>query len=232
MKIGLILAAAGDSKRFNGLSQAAQERNASKQLFIYKDTPLFIHALNAFLGVKDLLEIIITAKPESLTAMRTEIEKLDTTIPIKVIPGGATRALSVKHAFDVLSNVDRVLIHDGARPNISPKLIQDIITASSHAQAVIPVLPVTDTIKYIEQGRVVKTLDRQHLVTVQTPQAFHFDTLKQAYAQTDWEHATDEAWIVEQIRVPVHVVDGDAFNIKVTYAGDVAYLTYYALDLI
>lgn len=145
---------------------------------------------------------------------------------IKIIAGGETRAKSVKNAFDHLCNVDTVLIHDGARPNISETLIKQLIAASAHYSVVIPGIPAIDTIKIADShGFVKETPNRNQLFHIQTPQVFHYLTLKKAYANTFHLSATDEAAILEAQGIPIKIIEGDRMNIKITFPEDFKHLT-------
>ncbi len=120
--------------------------------------------------------------------------------------------------------VDRVvLVHDGARPLVSPALIERVARAAAEHGAAIPVLPVAETLKRLEGDRIVETVDRATLATAQTPQGFRRGVLRDAHARLDpagpveW---TDEAALCEACRIPVHVVLGEPINLKVTLPDD------------
>lgn len=134
--------------------------------------------------------------------------------------GGATRAESVYRGFTFLSpdENDLVLVHDAVRPLVDLNLINKVILKMNDADAVVPVLPITDTIKEVSEQSVVKTLDRSRLVTIQTPQAFKASVLSECYKRADLKspHLTDESALVESFGVNVQTVSGDAKNIKIT----------------
>lgn len=142
-----------------------------------------------------------------------------------VVAGAATRSGSVRAGLaavaDRLGDDDVVVIHDGARPLASAGLFATVVDAvRSGADGAIPAVGVTDTIKVIDGGVVVDTPDRSRLAAVQTPQAFRFGVVRQAHA-TEPE-ATDDAALVEAAGAKVVVVDGEALNLKVTTAADLA----------
>jgi 2-C-methyl-D-erythritol 4-phosphate cytidylyltransferase len=135
--------------------------------------------------------------------------------------GGLTRTESVRKGLDLLDEFELVVIHDAARPMATPDLFTRVVSAvESGAPAVIPGIPVTDTIKRVDAStdEVLETLDRDSLVAVQTPQAFLREILVRAHeSQLD---ATDDAGLVEAIGEKVLVVDGEVTNIKITHPSD------------
>ena len=141
--------------------------------------------------------------------------------------GGAERADSVRAALSVIAEDAAVIVvHDAARPLASAELHQSVVSAvHAGADAAIPALPVTDTIKHIvhdQAGRSIVTdsPDRSTLVAVQTPQAFRADILREAHATS--AGATDDAALVEAVGGTVVVVDGESTNIKITGPNDLA----------
>lgn len=139
-----------------------------------------------------------------------------------VIEGGPTRSDSVRRGLSgVPHNADVILVHDAARPLASPKIFSAVLDAvtSDGADAAVPGLPVRDTIKVVDDRRIVTgTLDRSTLVAVQTPQAFQAEVLRRAHdSGTD---ATDDAALVEQLGATVHVVAGEERNLKITTPDD------------
>ena len=142
-----------------------------------------------------------------------------------VVAGGDERSDSVRRGLEAVpDDCDIVVVHDGARPLASAALFESVIEAVlAGADAAIPGIAVTDTIKRVEDGRVVGTLDRDDLVAVQTPQAFRADMLRRAH-EGDPE-ATDDATLVEEVGGIVLVVDGEVTNLKITGPLDLAIAT-------
>lgn len=141
--------------------------------------------------------------------------------PVTVtVTGGATRADSVRAGLDAVPpTVDVVVVHDAARPLAGAELFSAVINAvRAGADAAVPALAVTDTVKRVADGHVVDTLPRDTLVAVQTPQAFRLDALRAAHA--DGADATDDAALVEAAGGTVVTVPGDPRNVKVTTATD------------
>ncbi len=140
---------------------------------------------------------------------------------VAVVPGGATRAESVRLGLaDVAEDALVVLVHDAARPLlVEPVIVRLLAPLAEGWDGVVPGLPIPDTVKRVADGRVVETVDRADLVAVQTPQAFRADVLRAAFAG-DLSGATDCASLLERAGGRVTVVEGDPRLLKVTTAGD------------
>jgi 2-C-methyl-D-erythritol 4-phosphate cytidylyltransferase len=139
-----------------------------------------------------------------------------------VVAGGPTRTESVRRALAAVGQPDMVLVHDAARALTPPDLIARV-AAALHAghQAVVPALPVADTIKAVDaNGVVIATPERAGLRAVQTPQGFLTELLLRAYDRAESTDVTDDAAMVENIGGQVHVVDGDPLAFKITTALD------------
>ncbi len=136
------------------------------------------------------------------------------------VAGGPTRSASVRAGLAaVAADAEIVVVHDAARPLAGADLFHRTVAAvRDGADAAIPGVPVTDTVKQVEDGRVVATIDRSRLVAVQTPQAFRASVLRRAHAAEP--EATDDAALVEALGGRVVVVDGDPRNLKLTSPDD------------
>jgi 2-C-methyl-D-erythritol 4-phosphate cytidylyltransferase len=140
----------------------------------------------------------------------------------RVIAGGPTRAASVRRGLAAVPDSAAVIVvHDAARPLASRELFRAVVGAvEAGADAAVPGVAVVDTVKRVNGGRVVETLDRTDLVAVQTPQAFRADVLRQAHAGEP--EATDDAGLVEALGACVVVVPGEYHNLKLTSPDDLA----------
>ncbi|MEA2972861.1 MAG: 2-C-methyl-D-erythritol 4-phosphate cytidylyltransferase [Actinomycetota bacterium] len=136
------------------------------------------------------------------------------------VAGGPTRSASVRAGLAAVpADAEIVVVHDAARPLAGADLFERTVAAvRGGADAAIPGVPVTDTVKQVEDGRVVATVDRSRLVAVQTPQAFRAAVLRRAHAGDP--DATDDASLVEALGGRVVVVDGDPRNLKLTSPDD------------
>jgi 2-C-methyl-D-erythritol 4-phosphate cytidylyltransferase len=144
-------------------------------------------------------------------------------VPVVCVAGGAERTDSVRRGLDALPSVpfDCILVHDAARPFVPAVVISRVVEAVlAGADAVIPVLPVTDTIKRVgPDGQVTGTPDRSGLVAVQTPQGFRPAVLRRAY-DVFADIATDDASLVERLGLPVDTVEGSPDAFKITRPAD------------
>ena len=138
-------------------------------------------------------------------------------LPVDIVVGGAERTDSVRAGLAVADDADIVLVHDAARCLTPPSLTMRVVEAvSGGSLAVVPALPVVDTMKAVDvHGVVTGTVDRATLRSVQTPQGFDGATLREAYRMFP-EAATDDAGLVERLGVAVHTVLGDAEAFKIT----------------
>ena len=162
------------------------------------------------------LSRVIVIVPEVLRERTIEL-CASVAVEVDVVVGGAERTDSVRAGLVAAGHADIVLVHDAARCLTPPSLILRVVDAvASGARAVVPVLPVVDTMKSVDSAGVVTgTVDRATLRSVQTPQGFDGATLRRAYAEFP-ESATDDAGLVERLGVDVHTVRGDADAFKIT----------------
>ena len=140
--------------------------------------------------------------------------------PVVVVAGGASRSGSVRAGLAVVpAEAGIVVVHDAARPFATLALFEAVVAAvRAGAAGAVPGVALSDTVKRVQEGRVVATLDRAGLVAVQTPQAFAAAALRKAHAAAG--EATDDAALVESTGGRVMVVDGDPVNTKITYRQD------------
>lgn len=175
------------------------------------------HTIKAFVGC-DVGRIIIPHRECDSEYVQDIISEFSNTNFVTLI-GGATRTETVRLSLQKVTS-DIVLIHDGARPYVSKALIDSVVDNATKHGACVPMLNPTDTVKQLDGTRVVKTLDRNSLALVQTPQGFYTDKIKIAYSQLNKDKSyTDDASVYEDIG-DVFVVDGEVGNIKITNPED------------
>jgi 2-C-methyl-D-erythritol 4-phosphate cytidylyltransferase len=144
------------------------------------------------------------------------------------VKGGDSRAASIYNAVKILDTSNKfTLIHDGARPFFTEKLVKNIMENLKKFQAVIPALKLTDTIKLVKEDKIVKTLNRENFVAVQTPQGFHTDLIIRAYNSIDFKDINfDDSELVEKLGIsPIYII-GEKTNIKITSPEDIYYAEY------
>lgn len=177
------------------------------------------HAVDGLLGSGCVDRVVVAVGAGDGVLAATALEGL--TARIDVVTGGQQRSDSVRAALDVVTGADVVLVHDAARCLVPASVIRSVVEAvrAGHG-AVIPVLPVADTVKQVDDGGVViATLGRSALRVVQTPQGFEAGLLRRAYAAAD-VIATDDAGLVERLGEPVMTVPGHPHAFKITTAFD------------
>lgn len=187
--------------------------------------PLVLRAARAFEAapsVEGIVAVVPEAEVDHARALLDSVAGL-----LAVVPGGVRRQDSVleglKQVPDGFDGV--VLVHDAARPLVDTPLIESVIRAAGEAGAALPVLSLVDTVKRVEDDRVVETLDRSQLAAAQTPQGFRLEVLASAYeaAFRDRVTLTDEAMAVERLGAPVRAVPGSPINRKITTPEDLAW---------
>ena len=228
-----LLLAAGRGSRM-----AAATGGMSKQFLIWKDSPLYWHSALTFSRSSAVAGIVFVFPLGELARCEAEVRALDARQPLGLpwaaVEGGAERDDSVRNGLAALPGAAvHVLIHDAARPFMSARLVRTVqAELAAGAVAVIPALPVTDTIKMVEGARVLSTLPRHRLVAVQTPQGFARAELEAAHAARMEEAArgqgqpvTDDAMLMEAAGHAVRVVPGEKTNVKITTVEDMALLS-------
>jgi 2-C-methyl-D-erythritol 4-phosphate cytidylyltransferase len=213
MRVGVVITAAGSGSRFGG--------DVPKQFLPVDGVPMVIKTCRAFDDIECIVDQVITVSVDHFSEMESLVSGHDLDDRFRLIEGGVTRCRSVENGVKALVGCDYVLIHDAARPWVSKELIYRLLKKASPQYGVIPGVPLTDTLKQVENGVVVSTLDRNSVVRVQTPQLFPKEILLKIYEQFPKLDTTDESGLLEVAGYPVMVVDGDTANIKVTVPGDI-----------
>jgi 2-C-methyl-D-erythritol 4-phosphate cytidylyltransferase len=252
MRLAVIIPAAGASTRYRqDLAEAGVEAVRSKLDEDLGGRPVLQRTVELFTGLEATAMIVVAgpADEEAMEAFRQRHADKLGLLGCRLVRGGVEhRAQSVASALASIpddAGITHVAVHDAARPCTPSEVIERVLRAAETHAAVIPALPVSDTLKAVEDldgsheevdaveailgagprrsplRVVVRTLDRRGLVSVQTPQVFQVGLLRRAYAQADLT-GTDDAQLVERLGQRVVVVPGDPRNIKITRPGDVA----------
>lgn len=213
MSTAAVVVAAGRGERLGG--------EGPKALRALAGVPMLVHAVRALAAARGVDLVVVAAPPdrvaETVTQLRAEHDEAD----LRVVAGGATRQGSVRAALRSLPRgVTNVLVHDAARPLAPVSLVEAVVAAlEGGADAVVPGVPVADTVKQVVDGVVVATLDRSGLYAAQTPQGFRLEVLERAHApepRPGESDATDDAGMVERLGVSVVVVPGHDEAFKIT----------------
>ncbi len=221
-----ILLAAGKSTRFN--------YKIKKQFCKVYNKTLLEHNLDVFSSIKFVKYIIVVVAKEDLSVAKKFCEKYKKNIVI--IEGGKERYNSVYNAVKIIpdNKFKYILIHDVARPLVTKKLINKCLANIKNYDCVIPGIPPVDTVKIINKNfEVEKTLNREQLVFVQTPQVFKTNVIKHIYSKhvlNKWikkYKITDDAQIAELEGFKIKVVPGEKQNVKVTTKEDLQFVKYF-----
>ena len=209
-----IIVAAGRGKRFCS--------EVPKQFVEIAGKPLIIHTLEKFENCSAIDAIILVLSGDEIeqfqiSSFRSVISKLGL-----IVAGGASRAESVRNGLDKIDTFpDVVVVHDGARPLVTVDEIEACVAKAAETGAACLVATVTDTIKTVNGGEIVSTLDRDKLRRALTPQAFKYDILRKAFENVELdETSTDECYLVEKLGHRIACVEGSGRNIKVTTQDD------------
>ena len=212
-----IIVAAGSGTRFGA--------EKPKQFLEICGKPIIIHAIERFESCPSVDEIVLVLPAAEIEDFQKTVEKYNLKKLAKIVAGGKTRAESVFNGLNFIDSkqTEIVAVHDGARPIVSIEDITRTIERAKETGAACLVADVTDTIKEVSDGKIVGTINRQHLRRALTPQAFRCEILKRAFEVADLsEAATDECFLVEKLGYEISVVEGSAQNIKITTEKDFA----------
>ena len=241
IRVCVVIPAAGSSRRY-GMDKLGQDLGGRA---------LLLRTVELFTKRDEVRSIVVAAPPDDLEGFRDRFGAQLGFHGVRIVPGGRVdRWETVRNALDAVpDDATHVAVHDAARPGASDELIGRVFEAAKVHPAVIPGLPVADTLKRVgeqavraeeedavadlilgesaesatSKGRFVEaTIDRSNLVAVQTPQVFEIGLLRRAYAQPDLSGATDDAGLVERLGERVLVVDGELRNLKITVPADLA----------
>lgn len=206
-----LVAAAGSSSRMGGVNKLLEPLG---------ELPVLARTLTALQMAEQVDEIIVASREEDLVEISHLCHTYGITKCTKVVRGGESRAHSVLlAALEASPDMELLAVQDGARPLVTPELIDRVITAAGRCGAAAPAVPVKDTVKTVrEDGAVERTLERSGLRAVQTPQVFEADLLKAALQSAIERNipVTDDCSAVEQLGKVVFLVEGDEENLKIT----------------
>lgn len=196
-----------------------------KQFLRLGGIPLLVQTLRALARVRELDGIVVAAPPTDVLETRRLLQNHRIPGILAVVAGGAERQESVWLALQAVPDESELLVvHDAVRPFITPQLVRAVIAEARRYGAATCGLPVSETIKRVREGIVETTVEREGLWLVQTPQAFRRDLIWEAHekAKRDGFWGTDDAVLVERLRLPVRMVPGLPENLKITTREDLS----------
>ena len=191
-----------------------------KQFRLLAGKPLLMHSIEAFYRFDEQMMIIVSLNQGFAETWQLLCDEYNFRIPHTLVPGGDTRFHSVLNALELINGNGLVAVHDAARPLLSESLVQRTFSEAAAFGNAIPCIPVNETVRIVEEGK-ARLIDRTSLRITQTPQVFDGSLLKKAYEQPYQPGFTDDGSLLESMGIPVHLVEGDPSNIKVTLPGDV-----------
>ena len=218
MNVAIILAAGNGTRLSN---------NIKKQFIKIHDKQLFLFSFDSFCS-SNIDKILIVSSKEDINYVRSLVSSNEKFLD--VIAGGETRQQSVKNALDYLKGIladdDVILIHDAARPLIKFPLINEVINKTIEYDCCSLILPIKDTIISLSDNNYESTLERDKLASVQTPQGFKFKIIYEAHLKAIHSSATDDAQLVKNLGLNIHLIRGDEQNFKITTNEDLNYFEY------
>lgn len=217
MTINAIITAGGTSSRFGNTNKLLEKINGIE---------VIKYTIDAFRYSK-VDKIIICANVSIMDELKNMFKDYEKVV---IIEGGKTRQESVYNGLKY-EKCDYVLIHDGARPIITTELINICAEMVKEVKALSVMTKTIDTIKEVEHGKIVKTIDRSKLYNTQTPQAFDYNLILRAHQKYEGKNYTDDSSMVEDLGEPVYVIDGSYKNIKITTQSDIDLAKIYLLQI-
>lgn len=214
MTYQVILPAAGQGKRMGA--------GRNKLFLELNGVPVLIHTLRVFEEDEACQGVILAVHPQDESEFKELLRKYNIQKVIKFAPGGEERQHSIFNALKTVESEGVILVHDAARPFIQKEQIHRLFETARKMGAAIIGVRAKDTMKKVDGGKVVETVERSSLWAVQTPQAFRVSLLREAYEQAEKDNflGTDDASLVERLGYPVSIVEGNYDNIKLTTPED------------
>ncbi len=218
--IPAVIVAAGSSSRMKGID---------KQFATLLGIPLLARTLMAFEKSKYISSIVIVTRKEKIEDIRLLAKKYMISKLYDVVEGGDCREKSVELGLIALpQNTVKALVHDGARPLVSQDIIKNTVMALKDNDCVACGVKVKDTIKKVDsEGFCTETVERENLVSIQTPQGVNVSKFLDVAKETDLSRFTDDTSVLEFTGVKTKLIDGDYKNIKVTTPEDITLATAY-----
>jgi 2-C-methyl-D-erythritol 4-phosphate cytidylyltransferase len=216
-----ILLGGGVGKRYSG--SEIENSRLPKQFQLLGDFPVFIHALKAFERMKCFRKFVFVVPKAFLSFANAQLEEFVPDSRVLLAIGGEERQDSSKIALELLDDdkkPERIIIHDACRPFLAEDFLERMKEKllDRSLDAWVPVVPVTETLKRVQNSKVVETIDRSTCFRVQTPQIFDFAMLHELFQRpAQSARFTDDASLCEHYGIPVGVFEGETRNLKLTY---------------
>lgn len=217
-KVSAIIPSAGSGRRMGS--------DIGKQYLTVGDNLIIVETLLVFQRSRKIDEIVLVSPPGDIAYSRKIVEDAGLSKVARIVEGGKERQDSVRKGLDALDpTTDIVTIHDGVRPFLDHKILDEVIKAAVGCGAAIAAVPVKDTVKKVNDLNITATVPRDTLWLAQTPQAFCYNIIKRAFdsAEKRGIRGTDESSLVEELGEEVRIVMGSYTNIKITTPEDLIF---------
>lgn len=219
MKKFALIVAGGSGKRMGS--------ETPKQFILLNGKPILMHTIETFYNYDPDMEIIVVLPLAQIYDWQNLCISLSFDIPHRATSGGDTRYQSVKNGLQNIEDDGVVFIHDGVRPLVSPQTIENCYRNASILGNAIPVIPVSESVRWYNNNENSKPLNRNNIWLVQTPQTFKISLIKRAYEQPYSEDFTDDASVFEKMENSVFLTQGNRENIKITWLEDLAMAEFF-----
>jgi len=210
----------------SGGTGSRMENPLPKQFIELKGLPILMHSISAFYQNADSINIILVLSKAHQDIWEGLCIKYNFNIPYTLVYGGNSRFESVRNGLNFIVDNDKhldkslIAVHDGVRPLISQSLINQAYLAAQNKGSAVPAIKSRDSIRIIDKDRYTRSIDRDSILLIQTPQVFKATLLSKAYQQGFEDSFTDDASVIEKSGYPVHIIEGNIRNIKITYPTD------------
>lgn len=202
-----------------GGTGSRMKSDVPKQFILLKGRPILMHSIDRFFNFNNDLNIIISLPEEFILYWKNLCEKYKFTIKHTVVKGGTTRFASIKNALQEVKNVGLVAVHDGVRPLVSGKTIENTYKTARLKENAVASRDIVFSIRRTDEIKNI-AVNRSNYKEIQTPQTFQSELLKKAYNSEFEERFTDDATVVEKMGVSINLVEGNSENIKITTKND------------
>ncbi len=211
MKVSFLVVAGGTGARMHSATP--------KQFLLLASRPILMHTLEACHRAVPEADISLVLPEQEIKSWETLCKEYSFPIRHQVVPGGSTRFASVKNGLQSIRTQGLVAIHDGVRPFISIEMMQRLVRLAINKGSAVPCCRINESLRH-HSGKEHHVVDRKSFVTIQTPQVFRIEEIRQAYLQPYRSTFTDDASVAESIGIKVHLAEGDRLNIKITHPED------------
>ncbi len=208
----VLILAGGLGKRMN--------MDIPKQFIPIAGRPVLMHTIIKFREYDPKMQIVVIIPKEHIQLWKELCTEFSFNVEHQIVQGGKERFYSVRNGLKRVLNESLVLIHDGVRPLVSHETIERVVNTSIEKGNAIPYMDITQSVRKLYNGR-SKMINRTNLKAIQTPQGFHSNMIKEAYAKRYRKSFTDDASVLEAIGYEINLVKGNNKNLKITNSTDI-----------